>query len=78
MVTLADLPNDVAMTDYGNGLIVSSFFDNQIYGAGCLLLAVHPTVKALEKLYAHYTSGGAQHFLPTVATNSYYVFLQLY
>ena len=76
LVPLAKLPGDVALTDYGNGLIVPAFFDNQVYGAGGLLFAVHPTIEALKKLYAHCASGGAHHFMPTVATNPYPVFYQ--
>ncbi|MDE3142853.1 MAG: N-acetylglucosamine-6-phosphate deacetylase [Bacteroidota bacterium] len=54
--------------------LVPSFIDIQIYGAQGKLLAVQPNADALFSLYDYCSSGGALHFMPTVATNSYDVF----
>ena len=54
--------------------LVPSFIDIQIYGANGKLLAVHPNADALFSLYDYCSKGGALHFMPTVATNSYDVF----
>lgn len=55
-------------------IIAPAFIDIQIYGAHDKLLAVYPDTDALHKLYAYCSEGGASHFQPTVATNSYEVF----
>jgi N-acetylglucosamine-6-phosphate deacetylase len=54
--------------------IAPAFIDAQIYGAHGSLLAVEPTVATLEKTLAYCSQGGANHFQPTVATNTYDVF----
>ena len=54
--------------------IVPSFIDLQIYGAHNKLFAVYPNADALFKLYDYCSNGGALHFCPTVATNTYEVF----
>lgn len=54
--------------------LVPSFIDIQIYGAHGKLLAVQPNADALFSLYDYCSHGGALHFMPTVATNSYDVF----
>lgn len=55
-------------------IIAPAFMDIQIYGAYDKLLAVYPDVDALHRLYDYCSKGGASHFQPTVATNSYDVF----
>ncbi len=54
--------------------LVPSFIDIQIYGAHGKLLAVYPEADSLFELYDYCKSGGALHFMPTIATNSYDVF----
>ena len=54
--------------------IVPSFIDIQIYGAHNKLFAVYPNADAIFKLYDYCSKGGALHFCPTVATNTYEVF----
>ena len=54
--------------------LVPSFIDIQIYGAEGKLLAVYPEADSLFKLFDYCKAGGALHFMPTVATNSYDVF----
>jgi N-acetylglucosamine-6-phosphate deacetylase len=56
------------------GFIAPAFIDLQIYGANKKLLAVHPTVDALQDLYSYCHTGGAPLFQPTVATNTTDVF----
>ncbi len=55
-------------------IIAPAFIDIQIYGAHGKLLSVYPDTDALHKLYDYCKKGGASHFQPTVATNSYDVF----
>ena len=55
-------------------IIAPAFIDVQIYGAAEKLFAAYPEKSSLEKLYTHCVSGGAQYFLPTVATNTIEVF----
>lgn len=57
-----------------SGALAPAFIDLQIYGANKKLLAVHPTVDALQDLYAYCVAGGATLFQPTVATNTTEVF----
>lgn len=54
--------------------LIPGFIDLQIYGAAQKLLAVHPTVEALQLLYDYCRRGGAVLFQPTVATNEINVF----
>lgn len=54
--------------------LVPAFIDAQIYGAHEKLFSVFPEVDALHKLHSYCVEGGANHFLPTVATNTYEVF----
>jgi len=62
------------LIDFGNALIVPAFIDLQIYGANKKLLAVYPTVDALQDLYEYCKEGGAVLFQPTLATNTFDVF----
>jgi N-acetylglucosamine-6-phosphate deacetylase len=57
-------------------LLVPAFIDLQIYGANKKLLAVCPTVDALQDLYNYCKAGGATLFQPTLATNKLDVFYQ--
>lgn len=57
-------------------IIAPAFIDLQIYGAYDQLLAVYPTAEALHLLNDYCRKGGASHFQPTVATNSYEVFFK--
>jgi N-acetylglucosamine-6-phosphate deacetylase len=54
--------------------LVPAFIDAQIYGAHGKLFSVFAEVDALQKLHDYCVDGGANHFLPTVATNTYQVF----
>lgn len=55
-------------------IIAPAFIDIQIYGAYEKLFSVYHDVDSLEKLYAYCKKGGAPHFQPTVATNTYEIF----
>ncbi len=50
--------------------LIPAFIDLQIYGAYGKLFSVYPEVDALQKLHGYCADGGANHFLPTVATNT--------
>ena len=52
-------------------VLAPAFIDLQVYGAGGQLFGAFPTAESLFKLYAHCKDGGTDHFLPTIATNTY-------
>ena len=51
-------------------ILAPAFIDLQIYGGNGALFGEYPSVKALELTYNYCLSGGAAHFMPTVATHS--------
>jgi N-acetylglucosamine-6-phosphate deacetylase len=51
-------------------ILAPAFIDLQIYGGNGALFGEYPSVKALELTYNYGLSGGAAHFMPTVATHS--------
>ncbi len=55
-------------------IIAPAFVDIQLYGAYDRLLSAYPEVTTLERIYEYCSKGGASHFQPTVATNTYEVF----
>lgn len=57
-------------------ILAPAFIDIQIYGAYGRLLSVYPEAASLDLLRDYCEAGGASHFQPTVATNSYEVFYQ--
>ncbi len=71
LVTTASLSEPVTER---YSIIAPAFMDIQIYGAYGKLLSVYPESDSLHKLYKYCSEGGASHFQPTVATNSYEVF----
>jgi N-acetylglucosamine-6-phosphate deacetylase len=56
--------------DLQGKILAPAFIDLQIYGGNGALFGEFPTVKALEMTYNYCLSGGAAHFMPTVATHS--------
>src|SRR6476620_7841036 len=75
VLPIVSLPDDTVVTKH-LPIIVPAFIDAQIYGAGGQLFATYPTTDSLQKLYDYCVAGGAQHFLPTAATNTMEVFHQ--
>jgi N-acetylglucosamine-6-phosphate deacetylase len=73
IISEEDVPS-IAAKQRCNGFVAPAFIDLQIYGAFGSLLAVKPTIETLEKTYKYCTGGGANYFLPTVATNPYNIF----
>lgn len=73
VVPSANLSTEPVSTHH---LLAPAFIDIQIYGAFDKLLAVYPEADSLHKLYTYCSEGGASHFQPTVATNSYKIFFQ--
>ncbi len=74
IVSEDNIPPRATITNYKSSFLAPAFIDLQIYGAHGNLLAVKPTTETLEKTYAYCKGGGANHYLPTVATNTYEVF----
>lgn len=68
------IPSDAGIINYDSGFLAPAFIDLQIYGANGALLSALPTAETLKKMYTYCTSGGANYFQPTVATNTYEVF----
>src|SRR5215203_2008834 len=62
------------LIDFQGSTLIPAFIDLQIYGANKKLLAVYPTVDALQDLYEYCKNGGAALFQPTLATNTIDVF----
>lgn len=65
-----NLPSDIECIDLEGNILAPAFIDLQIYGGNGALFGEYPSVSALEKTYQYCLSGGATHFMPTVATNS--------
>lgn len=57
-------------------LLIPSFIDIQLYGAEGLLFSAYPSVASIAAIQSHCKKAGTTHFLPTMATNSFEVFLQ--
>jgi N-acetylglucosamine-6-phosphate deacetylase len=65
-----NIPIDAERIDLQGNIGAPAFIDLQIYGGNGALFGEHPSVLALEKTYQYCTAGGANHFMPTVATHS--------
>jgi N-acetylglucosamine-6-phosphate deacetylase len=74
IVAEQDIPTGANKIFKEDCFIAPAFIDAQIYGAHGSLLAVEPTVETLEKTLDYCRQGGAHHFQPTVATNTFEVF----
>ena len=75
VVPIVSLPANTKIWAHSR-MIIPSFIDAQIYGAGGKLFATYPTIDSLQLLYEHCLKGGTHYFLPTVATNTREVFIQ--
>src|SRR3954471_12826724 len=74
IVSTDSIPLDIDVTRHTKGFLAPGFIDIQIYGAHGSLLSVDPSAETLGKMFDYCRSGGANHFQPTVATNSYQIF----
>lgn len=70
IVPATDVPEAARQIDLQGNLLAPAFTDLQIYGGNGQLFGEFPSVDALASTYEFCRSGGATHFLPTVATNS--------
>lgn len=61
---------EASVINLESGFLVPAFIDLQIYGGNGKLFGEHPSVDSLEATYQYCLAGGANHFLPTVATNA--------
>ena len=75
IVATAAIPAHTEKIDLQGNLLTPAFIDLQIYGGNGHLFGEFPSVEALEATYQYSLSGGATHFMPTVATNSEEVML---
>ena len=73
VLPIVSLPENTIINSHCN-FIVPAFIDIQIYGASGKLFAVFPDADTLRLMYDYSLAGGANHFIPTVATNSTEVF----
>jgi N-acetylglucosamine-6-phosphate deacetylase len=74
IVDIVDAYSNTDVSATHHHIIAPAFMDIQIYGAHGKLLAVYPEAGSLHRLHDYCSKGGASHFQPTVATNSYEVF----
>jgi N-acetylglucosamine-6-phosphate deacetylase len=70
VVDIAAIPEKYRKHDLQGRCIAPSFIDLQIYGGNGKLFSHEVTVEALDATYAYCRSGGAAHFMITIATNS--------
>lgn len=70
LMELGNVPKEAECIDLNGHLLAPAFIDIQIYGGNGHLFGEFPSVEALAATYDYCLSGGAMHFLPTVATNS--------
>ena len=68
IISIADLPDDIELKEAGGKVLVPSFLDLQIYGAGGKLFSAYPTPDSLETLYEHNLQNGTAACLVTIAT----------
>ena len=68
VVHATQLPDGVETIDCHNQLLVPSFLDLQIYGAGGKLFSAYPTTEALQLLAHHNAKSGTATCLATIAT----------
>lgn len=61
--------------DLKQKILAPAFIDLQIYGGNNFLFGEFPSVNGLKATYKYCLSGGAVHFLPTMATNSLEIML---
>ncbi len=66
----AAIPSHAERIDLNGNLLTASFIDLQIYGGNDAFFGEFPSVETLQTTYEYCLSGGAAHFLPTVATHS--------
>jgi N-acetylglucosamine-6-phosphate deacetylase len=70
------IPINAQRIDLQGNTIAPALIDLQIYGGNGALFGEFPSVEALKATYQYCLSGGAAHFMPTVATHSEKVMFQ--
>lgn len=63
-----------SVTHFAGSILAPAFIDLQIYGASGRLFSNDPSVATLEAMRLYSKAGGANYFMPTVATNTNEVF----
>jgi N-acetylglucosamine-6-phosphate deacetylase len=70
------IPTHAQRIDLQGNTMAPALIDLQIYGGNDGLFGEFPSVEALKATYQYCLSGGAAHFMPTVATHSEKVMFQ--
>ena len=65
-----NIPINAERINLQGNILAPALIDLQIYGGNNAFFGEFPSVKALESTYNYCFSGGAAHFMPTVATHS--------
>lgn len=68
IVAIQDLPTDIEIKNYPEQILVPSFLDLQIYGAGGKLFSAYPQPESLQALYEHNLQHGTAACLVCIAT----------
>lgn len=76
VVDEADIPENCILQNLEGMSVAPSFIDLQIYGGNGQMFSGEPSVAALQATYEYCMSGGAAHFMITMATNSTERYLQ--
>ncbi len=70
------IPSHYVKWDLQSQLLAPALIDLQIYGGNGKMFSQETTVEAIEHTYEYCKSGGAHHFMITLATNSMEIFLK--
>ncbi|RYY19202.1 MAG: N-acetylglucosamine-6-phosphate deacetylase, partial [Chitinophagaceae bacterium] len=76
IVEVDSIPGGYAITDLGGYNLAPAFIDLQIYGGNGRMFSDNPDHETLDSTYQYSKSGGASHFMITLATNSIETFLK--
>jgi N-acetylglucosamine-6-phosphate deacetylase len=71
-----NIPKEANKIDLNNQLLAPAFIDIQIYGGNGHLFSNELSTEAIAATYDYCISGGASHFIITLATNTIEVFLK--
>ena len=76
LVNISDIPSNYIKEDLSRLNIAPAFIDLQIYGGNGLMFSHELSTASIQSTYEYCLSGGASHFMITMATNTIEKFLQ--